>query len=275
MKQRLVLLYDDHCPLCQWYSACFVQLGLLPDDGRQALGSYSPATHLPQPDMQRAQHEIPLVDAEANTVRYGIDALLTILEQRYAGLVRVARFPFVYAALQALYAFISYNRRIIAGASACTGACRPDYHAGWRLTWLVFCITWAVILTMWAGHLVGEVWLGTGLSVGVSLAAIGGGWLLYMLSLVHLPRQQAVDYLGHLGTMMLVGVLLLVPACLCATLIATNSRWRWCGSVLLSFGTMTAMHWRRLRACGLPVWRLYLWVACLLLTASTCLLLLV
>jgi hypothetical protein len=74
MKNK-ILVYDDNCPLCSWYSAQFVHFGLLPVDGREAFSTLDPSLlHLI--DFDRGRNEILLVDIPSGKVVYGIDALL-------------------------------------------------------------------------------------------------------------------------------------------------------------------------------------------------------
>ena len=77
-----VLIYDDNCPLCSWYSSLFVKYGLLPADGRKAFSSLE-SSMLNFIDYDRGRNEIPLLDKTSGKVFYGVDALLEILGQRY------------------------------------------------------------------------------------------------------------------------------------------------------------------------------------------------
>ena len=82
MKNK-ILVYDDNCPLCSWYSSLFVRFGLLPGEGRKAFSSLDPSL-LTLIDFDRSRNEIPLLDTHSGKILYGIDALLEILGHRAA-----------------------------------------------------------------------------------------------------------------------------------------------------------------------------------------------
>lgn len=195
-----VIVYDDVCPLCKAYTACFVRLGWL--DRRTGFAEAPPAL-LQRLDLDRARHEIPLHDLRTGETRYGLDALFLILGGRFPllrPLFRSKPFRFV---LYNLYQLITYNRRIIAGSrSPATGFdCAPDVNRFYR-------------------------WLYIGLAAG------GGFWLMknelttagpaYMAAVallgLCLPAAAVVrkklDFAGHWATMLLLGasLLRLLPA---------------------------------------------------------------
>lgn len=267
MKSRYVLLYDEHCPLCRWYTQLFVRTGLLAPGGRQTLRDWEARDPVLYPNPHRAMHEIPLLDLQAGEVYYGIDALLALLGQWVPWLPRLGQFPPLHAALRTLYAFISYNRRILAGGHPCEGACTPDFHAGWRYVWLGFAALISVLITVAAGDAAGGAWLGRALAPPESLLITGSGWLLFLLLTLQLPYRMRMDYLGQLATVSFVGVLLLLPALLLDGWLPAAAPWLWAGAIALSFGTMYRMLLRRTRVSLLPAWYHLSWALLLLLTA--------
>src|SRR5258706_13458694 len=76
-----ILLYDDYCPLCTWYSGIFVKSGLLKPENRIPF-SKADIEILTTIDMEKGKDEIPLFDTKTQTTLYGIDALLEILGQK-------------------------------------------------------------------------------------------------------------------------------------------------------------------------------------------------
>jgi len=73
-----ILVYDDDCPLCEWYTGLFVKYKLLEPQGRVEFSKIQPAM-LSLLDADRGRNEIPLLDTSSGKVLYGIDALLDIL----------------------------------------------------------------------------------------------------------------------------------------------------------------------------------------------------
>jgi predicted DCC family thiol-disulfide oxidoreductase YuxK len=82
--ENKILIYDDNCPLCTWYSGLFVKYGYLNADGRKPFSTLD-SELLAKIDFDKSRNEIPLLDTTTNKVLYGIDALLEILDQKLNG----------------------------------------------------------------------------------------------------------------------------------------------------------------------------------------------
>src|SRR6266498_5340273 len=101
-----ILLYDDYCPLCTWYSGLFVKYKLLNPESRVPF-SRANIEILTSIDIEKAKDEIPLFDPKTQTTLYGIDALLEILGQKNAGIKSIGNFKPAKWFLKKLYKFIS------------------------------------------------------------------------------------------------------------------------------------------------------------------------
>ena len=126
MKNK-VLIYDDNCPLCTWYSSLFVSCGLLPTEGRKPFSALD-SSLLKAIDLDKSRNEIPLLDTKSGNVLYGIDALLEILGQRSGFIKTTGKIKPINWLLKKIYKFISYNRKVIVAKKCSTGAidCSPD-----------------------------------------------------------------------------------------------------------------------------------------------------
>lgn len=173
-------LYDDACPMCQAYTGAFKKLKW---SDRKAFSSLKKGEWA-KLDLDRGRHEIPLLDEKTGEIRYGLDAMTTILANAMPCLRPVLRSRFFLAMLKPLYWLITYNRRIIAGTHPpATGIdCAPDYHPGWRLTYVILAFVVAGLL-----GLPNVLWVVAGL--------IGVLGLLF--------HRQRLSFLGHLGTVVL------------------------------------------------------------------------
>lgn len=140
MTAQKVILYDDNCPLCCWYTGAFVKTGLLPHDGRQAFTDIDPQTLAHSLDIERSKDEIPLLDTQGGRTLYGIDSLLYILGQRWPWMEKVARWVPIDWFLRRLYKFISYNRRVIVASETPAGSfdCSPQFNTPYRYMYLAF-----------------------------------------------------------------------------------------------------------------------------------------
>src|SRR5690242_18479506 len=76
-----ILLYDDYCPLCSWYSGLFVKFGLVSAENRVPF-SKADVEILTSIDIEKGKDEIPFFDQRTGITLYGIDTLLEILGQQ-------------------------------------------------------------------------------------------------------------------------------------------------------------------------------------------------
>ena len=85
-----ILLYDDYCPLCAWYSGLFVKYKLLAPENRQPFSTASEKL-VSLIDFEKGRNEIPLIDSTSGTVLYGLDALLSILGAPYPIIEKIGK----------------------------------------------------------------------------------------------------------------------------------------------------------------------------------------
>lgn len=198
------LLYDDNCPLCAAYTSAFIKTGLLDADKRISFSQINMADYAI--DYNKARHEIPLVNLQNGNVKYGIDALAEILDQRLFFVKPILRFKPINWFFKHLYRFISYNRKIIVAKPNIvkTGFdCSPDYSFKQRFYLLLF------TCYLSNSFLINN--LGSALQKQLSSFQ---PWWLYCWFLVpaflsvNKSRQQALDIFVHSGIVMLVAAIL-------------------------------------------------------------------
>ena len=141
--ENKALIYDSNCPLCCWYTEKFIQVGALNNSGRISFNELN-QHQITSLDARRSRHEIPLLDTETGKVAYGIDGLTLILSNMFPIFKTIILNETAKKIVKPLYNFISYNRRIIVPskiAATKTIDCAPDFHFGWRLSLIVFCMS--------------------------------------------------------------------------------------------------------------------------------------
>lgn len=202
-------LYDDACPMCKGYTGVFTSFNW----SRRRAFSKLKAGDIPGLDLDRGRHEIPLYDEERGEVLYGLEAMTTVIGNALPHLKPLIRSRYFIAALKPLYWLVTYNRRVIAGTKPPANGfdCAPDYHAGWRLAYLI--LMTAVILLLGLPNV--PLLLGLGLALVVGL-------------LLHRDR---LVFLGHLVTvvfMVAVMIALLpgLPGLIMAYAVALWEGWR-------------------------------------------------
>lgn len=237
-----VIMFDAECPMCRLYTGAFVKTGMLGADGRIAYQT-APANFCPAVDRQRAVNEIALVDTETGEVSYGIASLFKVIGNSFPvfkGLFNCRSFV---GLMTYVYAFISYNRRvIIPGSANDTYDIQPSFRLGYRLAYLaVTCALVGFILTHYAGLL-------------TPLVPIGAGWREYaicsgqvffqalVISIYH--RERLWDYLGNMMTISAAGALLLLPVLMLSNLLAVPAELATVNFLLVA-GLMLLEHQRR------------------------------
>ncbi|MCC6287842.1 MAG: DUF393 domain-containing protein [Chitinophagaceae bacterium] len=211
MKQKL-LIYDDNCPLCAWYSNLFVQYGLLQPEERKP---FSTIDHdiLVKIDFDKAKDEIPYVDTASGNVLYGIDALVAILSAKMPWLPAVTKVKPVNWFLRKLYKLISYNRKVIVAKKCGKGDidCAPSFNVFYRLLFLVLSLAFnSAMVYPIHRYILSAIPVYTKSFYEVETAHFILVVLNYTLAFT-LPAKKAFEYLGQVNMLALETVLLLLP----------------------------------------------------------------
>jgi predicted DCC family thiol-disulfide oxidoreductase YuxK len=234
-----VILYDAECPMCKVYTRAFTNTGMLDKTGRAPYQEI-PDFACPVVDRQRAVNEIALVDKVTGEVSYGIDSLFKVIAHSFPVFRPLFAFhPFVWL-MRKLYAFISYNRKVIIPApKGAAHAIQPSFNLRYRICYLLFtALVVGSILTAYAPLLKGILPAGGSYREYLIVA----GQLTVQGILVSLYRpQNRWDYLGNMMTISLAGALLLLPALAVAHLSPIFAA----GWFLLVAALMLAEHIRR------------------------------
>lgn len=243
------LIYDDQCPLCKTYSRAFVKYGLLDSNGREAYSEVRIENSYDM-DWNRARNEIALVNRKNNTVVYGIDSLLFVIGHSIPLLKPVLRFKPLQVLLRILYAFISFNRKVIAPGKAfeAPNACTPDLNYVYR--WAFIAAAWLATSTVlvYYSKLVFPLVPETNF---FREFLICGGQVVFQGALViAINRKRTIHYLGNMMTISFGGALLLCPAFLCTGFITTPIFYLTYFATVV--GLMFLEHLRRVKLLWLP-----------------------
>jgi predicted DCC family thiol-disulfide oxidoreductase YuxK len=243
------IVYDSTCPMCALYTKGFVKWGMLEPDNRIAFAQLEADT-LPFPmDLHRSKHEIPLVDLQGGETLYGLDALVFLLDQKIPFIKRTVQLPPVNTFFRWLYHLVSYNRRVIIPSTPSQQGldCTPDFHKSYRQQFIGLAILVSVLITWLFGESVAKYLPPT--SFGLKMVLIAGtGWVVQMgIASLYLKGQQRINYWGHLGVIMILGVLVLLPGIWLGNLTGHTSLLIPLTSVLLSSSLMLWQHQVRIK----------------------------
>jgi predicted DCC family thiol-disulfide oxidoreductase YuxK len=211
MKNK-ILVYDDNCPMCKWYSGLFVKYGFLQADARKPF-SILDTTLLTKIDFDKSRNEIPLLDSKTGNVLYGIDALLEILDQKipfikYAGNLRPINWL-----LKKLYKLISYNRKVIVATKCSTGSidCAPDINYRYRFIFMFVCLLLNTFMLYPIHFFVFLKRSFYHLNFYELQAAHFSLVIINCLIAFSFPKQKGVEYLGQVNMLALTAILSLTP----------------------------------------------------------------
>jgi predicted DCC family thiol-disulfide oxidoreductase YuxK len=236
-----VIIYDNSCPMCSWYTGIFINNNMLAPNGRMGFEDLAQSKHLTQLDLHRAKHEIPLVDINGGETLYGLDAMGHIIGSRFPKVKWLLGIKPIRAFFKQFYNLVSYNRRVIAGTAKSNKGidCAPDVNLPYRAAFIVF----ALLATVGIGIAFGNT---LAANTTQSLLLVAFAWMAFAPAGMFMEGKR-LDYLGNIATILLVGALALLPGILLQAIIDTQ----WIGlpiiSLSISIGLMMWEYVRRVR----------------------------
>ncbi len=204
-----IILYDAECPMCKLCTNGFTKSGMLGEDGRVAY-QQMPEAVCPFIDRRRAANEIALVNTKTGEVSYGIHSVFKVISNSLPIFRHLFSFALFIWLMGKVYAFVSYNRRVIIPADINHAeGIQPSFRLRYRVAYLIF--TWVVvgyILTTYANVLTGFIAAGN----GYREYFICGGQIIFqgIIVSIYAPGKRW-DYLGNMMTISFAGALLLTP----------------------------------------------------------------
>ncbi|QDK81659.1 hypothetical protein EXU85_24825 [Spirosoma sp. KCTC 42546] len=239
---KKLIVYDESCPMCRLYTKGMVAADTSGCLTRVSSSKLPPELVINRLDKQRARHEIPMIDLDGGETLYGVDTWIYAVGQMNQQLQKLLSLNWLKLMLQKIYAFISYNRRIIITSPPGRWQLldlQPDFHAGQRLAFILF--IFGLTTSLWfSGN--SSAWPPALFLVTVGqLAAVK----LYLLTQPSANTTETVlDYTGHLGMSLFLGVLIIS--------ISSLVGWQILG--LVGYALMIGQHFIRTYRLGLSPW---------------------
>ena len=223
MTANQVLVYDDYCPLCSWYSGLFVRFGLLRAENRIPF-SKADIDILTLIDIEKGKDEIPFIDIETGVTVYGIDTLLEILGQRASFVKSIGSLRPIKWFLERLYKLISYNRKVIVAQKCGPGKfdCSPAFNVFYRILFMLVSLFFNSLM-LWPLH----VGLFGNLTIyHLSFIQLEAAHLSFVfincLVAVFLGARRSLEYLGQVNMLALIATFLLIPIMITNNLVGMN-----------------------------------------------------
>ncbi len=250
-----MIIYDGNCNVCVGLRDMMLLLGLVEQKECVAYTALD-ARLKQQVSAERFRNEMALIDTGGGETRYGAEGVSFVLADKIRLLRPLFRFKPFYVLFQFLYKTLAFNRYIIAiprqQAIACD--CYPEAAEKFRISFIALAVLLAVLLTALFGVSVHEA-LGVAPLAGAGqlLLIAGTGWVIHIfIATLTLPRSRTLDYVGHLGTIMVAGLLVLLPAILFYLVSGVLFYPLPALSVACSSGLMLYLHYKRVKYLGMP-----------------------
>ncbi|WP_187263930.1 DCC1-like thiol-disulfide oxidoreductase family protein [Pontibacter beigongshangensis] len=252
--QNKLIIYDGNCQVCVGLRDLMLRLRLVGEQECVAYQQLQPPLRQ-QVQAERFRNEMALIDTHGGDTLYGAEGVSFVFASKLKLLQPLFRFRPFFLLFRFLYKIIAFNRYLIATPKKQTISCDcyPEAATKFRLVYIGFALLLSVCLTAFFGVSVHQaLGVGPGAGAGQLLLMAGTGWVIQIvLAALFLERQQALDYVGHLGTIMVVGLLVLVPA-ICFYFITGLLFYPLpVLSVLCSSGLMLYLHYHRVQHLGL------------------------
>lgn len=239
---KKLIVYDVSCPMCRLYTKGMVAADTSGNLSRIGNNELTQKDLLVRLDSQRARHEIPLIDLDGGETLYGVDTWIYAISQRNKQITSLLSLNWFKAILQKLYAFISYNRRII--ITSAPGRwnlldLQPDFKTNYRLAFIgvVFSLVGLIFSAVRF-----PIWQPAALLLVVAQLTVVCLYLLSTQSDTFL--QTMLDYAGHLGMSLLIG----------GIIVAIGVAAGWTGLVLSGYALLIGQHFIRTYRLGLSPW---------------------
>jgi len=267
---KKLIIYDSNCSVCSSLREVTLRLTPIPKSAIVAYKDLSRELET-RVDPGRFKNGMALLDTDGGETLYGAAGVAYIFSSQYRIADVLLRNSLISGLFIFFYKTLAYNRyNIVTPKSSFDCDCFPDKIVAYRLSFIILAFASAAILTALFG--VTLVKFIPGLSPGRAAAEMiliaGTGWAVQLVMAMAVMKNRALDYAGHIGTMMVLGLTVLVPWMIFQSITGPGIVWMPVVSVVLSSGIMLYVHIHRVRYLGLSQWWTVSWFVSLQTTAS-------
>ena len=248
-----LIIYDSNCKVCSSLRDVALSYTSIPGEKVKAYKDLD-ADLSGHVDPEKFRNVMALIDTAGGQTIYGAEGVAYIFSSQYKVADFLLSFRPVFRIFNFLYKTQAYNRYIIATPKSnfkCD--CFPDRVIKYRVSYIVITLLISVLLTALFGASlknVAEDLSATAAAIQMLLMA-GTGWVLQIMLAAFTLREKALDYVGHLGSIMVAGLLILVPSMIFFALTGLFVPSVPAISVLISSGYMLYLHIHRVWYLGM------------------------
>lgn len=265
-----LIVYDSNCKVCSSLRDIVLKFTSIPEAKVKAYKDLS--TELsPNVDPDKFKNVMALIDTSGGHTLYGAEGVAYIFSSQYKIVDFLLSFRPIFKLFNFFYKTQAYNRYIMATPKSkfyCD--CFPDKVLKYRISYIVLTFLISVLLTALLGISLRKFVIDIPASeaAGQMLLMAGTGWAIQMILAVAFMKEKALDYVGHLGSIMVVGLLILTPWMLFYFFTGILNFYIPAINVLISSAFMLYLHIQRTRYLELTqVWTMS-WF--LLLQSTAC-----
>ena len=239
-----LIIYDSNCKVCSSLRDVVLRFTSIPEEKVKAYKDLDEqlATHV---DPDRFKNVMALIDTTGGKTIYGAEGIAYIFSSQYKIIDFLFRSKFIFRLFNFFYKTQAYNRYIIATPKSnfkCD--CFPDRVVKYRVSYIAMTLLVSVMLTALFGVSLKGFFANMSNAEAATqmLLMAGTGWVLQILLAMVMLKGKTLDYIGHLGSIMVVGLLILVPSMLFSALTDLSTPWVPAISVMLSSVYMLYLH---------------------------------
>ena len=208
-----LIIYDSNCKVCSSLRDVVVKFTAIPEERIKAFKDLTPdlSAHV---DPEQFKNVMALIDTSGGKTIYGAQGVAYIFSSEYKPIDFLLSFKAIFKLFNFIYKIQAYNRYIIATPKSTFKCdCFPDRVVKYRICYVVMTLLLSIFLTTIFGLSLRFFFTGiSGSEAAIQMLLIAGsGWVLQILLATTILRDKALDYIGHLGSIMVVGLLILVP----------------------------------------------------------------
>ncbi len=242
-----LIIYDGNCKVCSSLRRIVLKLTSIGEDKIPAYTELSPELRA-KVDHHQFKNGMAVIDTDGGETIYGAAGVAYIFSSQYKAFEILLKFKPFYYLFTSFYKIQAYNRYIIARPKSDVKCdCLPDRIVKYRVAYLALTISISILLTCLFGISLRNFFDAISpLEAAVQMLLIAGtGWVIQITFALLLLKGKALDYIGNLGSIMVVGLLILVPWLLFHSITGIDNRILPAISVLLSSCYMLYLHVRR------------------------------
>ena len=214
--ENKLIIYDSNCKVCTSFRNAILKVTSIPDSKIVAYKDL-PVDLNQRVDPDKFKNEMALLDTTDGQTIYGAEGVAYIFSTQSRLINFLLQFKPVFHLFNFFYRVQANNRYIIATPkSKFKCDCLPDKIVRYRVSYIAMTVFLSVLLTMLFGISLAGLFsnLTAGEAAMQMLLMAGTGWVLQIILAITVLKEKALDYIGHLGSVMVAGLLILIPSML-------------------------------------------------------------